>query len=411
MKKFFAAGMAVVMLLGMLSGCSDSYRLSEFDLDVGDEFTFGKYHGEEIEWEVLSRNFLVEEGKIRVQFYSKYVLDCQPFDEDGDEVSWADCSLRVWLNDDFFKEAFSAKEQKQICETSYFNLYGDDRYLTDKVYLQTYVTYRMRPDDAMCKATDYAEEQGVTTEHGYAKYWGRDIIQATFASSAERSGKLEYPMVFDSEGKMSTADKTLEHLYDADDIGVRPIICVEFQAPIDKRDINPGDIVTFGSYEKDPIEWIVASKDENEFTLLSRYGLLDKRMDKGEVDSFEETSLHDWLIDDFYNDSFTDKQKKRMVESDNGDYVRLMGWDELKECLRDMGYELYAGYTKAFYDDHPELADELPSLQKVIDEWWIMDMSDKQDNAFRTYDPARMGGYADAGDERSVRPVITITIG
>jgi hypothetical protein len=32
MKKFFAAGMAVVMLLGMLSGCSDSYRLSDDEL-------------------------------------------------------------------------------------------------------------------------------------------------------------------------------------------------------------------------------------------------------------------------------------------------------------------------------------------------------------------------------------------
>ena len=110
MKKFFAAGMAAVMVLGMLAGCSNSIRMSKFDLDVGDEYTFGKYHGEEIEWEVISRNFLVEEGKIQVQLYSIYVLDCRPFDEDGDEVSWAECSLREWLNNDFFKEAFSAAE-------------------------------------------------------------------------------------------------------------------------------------------------------------------------------------------------------------------------------------------------------------------------------------------------------------
>ena len=48
MKKFFAAGMAAVMILGVFTGCSNSIRLSKFNLDVGDDFTFGKYHGEEI---------------------------------------------------------------------------------------------------------------------------------------------------------------------------------------------------------------------------------------------------------------------------------------------------------------------------------------------------------------------------
>ena len=87
------------------------------------------------------------------------------------------------------------------------------------------------------------------------------------------------------------ADKKLRNLYDADDVGVRPIICVEFKAPIERKDIEQGDIVTFGSYEKNPIEWVVTSNDKDGITLLSRYGLLDKRMDKGEPERFEETSL------------------------------------------------------------------------------------------------------------------------
>lgn len=410
MKKFFAAGMSAVMFLGILAGCSNSVRLSKFNLDVGDDFTFGKYHGEEIEWEVLSRNFLVEEGKIQVQLYSKYVLDCQPFDEDGGEVSWAECSLREWLNNDFFKEAFSATEQKQIRETSYYNLYGDDRFVTDKVYLQTQINYRFKPEDAQCKPTDYAEDQGVAVENGYAKYWGRDIISATSIYGGNNGKPLNYPMVFDSEGKMSVADKELEHLYDADDVGVRPIICVEFQAPIEKREIEPGDFVTFGSYEKDPIEWIVISKDKDGITLFSRYGLLDKRMDKGEPGSFEETSLHDWLNDDFFDESFSAKEKKRMVEFDNDDYVRLITVDELKESFKKISFALYTGYTKAFYEDHPELADEFPSQQKIIDEWWMMDMAKDQENAFRTCDAAYRGKNVDAGEERSVRPVIKISI-
>ena len=410
MKKFFAAGMAAVMMLGIFTGCSNSVRLSKFDLDVGDEYTFGKYHGEEIEWEVISRNFLVEEGKIQVQLYSRYVLDCQPFDEDGDEVSWAECSLREWLNNDFFKEAFSATEQKQIRETSYFNIYGDDRFLTDKVYLAAYTEYRFKPDEAKCKPTDYAEDQGVAVENGYAKYWGRDIITATFRADDTASTPLSYPMTFDSEGRLSVADKKLRNLYDADDVGIRPIICVEFKAPIERKDIEQGDIVTFGSYEKNPIEWVVTSNDKDGITLLSRYGLLDKRMDKGEPESFEETSLHDWLNDDFYNDSFTAKEKKRMVEFDNDDYVRLLSSAEVKECFKIISDKLYTGYTKAFYEDHPELADKMPNQQKIVDEWWLMDLSTGHENAFKTCDPVHLGRYADAGEERSVRPVIKISI-
>lgn len=410
MKKIAAFGLAAVMLLGTLTGCYNSYKLSKFDLDVGDDFTFGKYHDEEIEWEVLSRNFLIDEGKIRVQLYSKYVIDCQPFDEDG-ETSWADCSLREWLNDDFIKEAFSAKEQKQLAETSYFNIYGDDRFLTDKVYLMSYLRYRMTPEDAMCKATDYAEEQGVATEDGYARYWGRDIIQTVSTSSSDKGfGQFDYPMVFDYDGTMSVADRKLEHLYDAEDIGVRPIICVEFKAPIDKKDIEAGDIVTFGTYDEEPIEWLVADNDKDGITLLSRYGLTEKRMDKKDVDSFEESSLYEWLNDDFYTESFNAKQQKMMVTFDSDNYVTLLSVDEFKECRRAMGFEIYAGYTKAFYDDHPELKDEFPSNQKILDQWWLRDVKSEEDHTFSVYNPTRSFTAAHADEYCSVRPVIKIYI-
>ena len=112
MKRVFSIMIIIVMMLGILAGCNDGYTLKDFDLDVGDKVILGKYQDEDIEWEVMSRNFLINEGKVRVELFSKYALDCVPFNEDG-ESSWEDCSLREWLNNDFYEEAFSKTEKKQ----------------------------------------------------------------------------------------------------------------------------------------------------------------------------------------------------------------------------------------------------------------------------------------------------------
>ena len=101
MKRILAMAVTVIMMLGILSGCYNDYRLKEFNIDVGDEIAFGTYQDEEIEWEVLARHFIPEEGTVRIRLLSKYALDCKPFNEDG-ESSWEDSSLREWLNNDFY---------------------------------------------------------------------------------------------------------------------------------------------------------------------------------------------------------------------------------------------------------------------------------------------------------------------
>ncbi len=45
---------------------------------------------------------------------SKYALDSQPFDEQEAGVSWADCSLRAWLNDSFYNSAFDMVEKEVV---------------------------------------------------------------------------------------------------------------------------------------------------------------------------------------------------------------------------------------------------------------------------------------------------------
>lgn len=83
---------------------------------VGEYVEFGRYEqdGDEnngpepIEWEVL------EIDMNRALLISKYVLDCKPYNEEFEEVTWESCSLRKWLNEDFYDTAFTEEEKACI---------------------------------------------------------------------------------------------------------------------------------------------------------------------------------------------------------------------------------------------------------------------------------------------------------
>ena len=85
----------------------------------GDIITFGSYeqdnelsNGKEpIEWIVLSND-----GE-KLLLLSKYALDCQPYNTEQTEITWENCTLRVWLNSDFYNRAFSDTEKAVILKS------------------------------------------------------------------------------------------------------------------------------------------------------------------------------------------------------------------------------------------------------------------------------------------------------
>ena len=85
-------------------------------ISVGDIVTFGSYeqdnsktNGKEpIEWIVLE----LRDGKALL--ISKQALDWQQYNISQQDITWQWCSLRLWLNGSFIKEAFSDEEQAKI---------------------------------------------------------------------------------------------------------------------------------------------------------------------------------------------------------------------------------------------------------------------------------------------------------
>ncbi len=82
------------------------------ELNKGDVFTFGEYdrdnnlgNGKEpVDWIVLG----VDSGELLA--LALHPLDARKYNDAYAEITWADCSLRAWLNDEFLHETFSEDE-------------------------------------------------------------------------------------------------------------------------------------------------------------------------------------------------------------------------------------------------------------------------------------------------------------
>lgn len=113
---------------------------------AGDVVLFGSYeqdnnidNGKEpIQWRVIA----IENGKALL--LSEKILDSKPYNIEPTEVTWETCTLRKWLNNEFFNAAFNTNEKAKIRTTKLINKNnpkygisgGNDT--QDKVFLLSY---------------------------------------------------------------------------------------------------------------------------------------------------------------------------------------------------------------------------------------------------------------------------------
>ncbi len=163
-------------------GEDDPSLPEEIDVKKGDFLKLGSYeqdkdssNGKEpIEWEVLD-----VDGD-RALLISKYVLDVIPYNDVLTNVTWETCSLRTWLNNDFYAEAFSTKEKDRILTTHLVND-NNDYWKTnggndtdDKVFClglqDVFKYYHYEEEDGLrlaispqlvVEGTDYANSKGL----------------------------------------------------------------------------------------------------------------------------------------------------------------------------------------------------------------------------------------------------------
>lgn len=141
---------------------------------------------EPIQWRVLSNT----NGELFV--LAEKILDSRAYNQDNSDVTWETCSLRSWLNNDFFNAAFTSTEQSKIETSTVINddnpWYGTEggNNTNDKLYLLSYAeamnpaygfnsSYSAYDTARRAQGSDYAKSHGlyVSTNSSYLgnSYW------------------------------------------------------------------------------------------------------------------------------------------------------------------------------------------------------------------------------------------------
>ena len=178
---------AAVLLLAVLAavfsaGYAEETKKATVFRSAGNIVTLGRYEQdnnagngpEPIEWIILD----MSEG--RALLLSRHGLDVKPYHAISEDVTWADSTIRTWLNDEFLFQAFNEQERNAILLTDVkndaeqgFPGYGTDggRMTEDKVFLLS----RAEADlyftggnlAKLCSPTTYAISKGAWTSSSY----------------------------------------------------------------------------------------------------------------------------------------------------------------------------------------------------------------------------------------------------
>lgn len=209
---------------------------------VGDKVYFGSYEQdndnsngkENIEWNVLAK----ENNKALV--ISNKILDCRQFNTSYGNVTWENCTLRKWMNDEFLNAAFNKQQQKQIQITNVSALNepsipGDYKYnpcnmTKDKIFLLSnseIKKYFNSEEELICSATNYAVANYAYGDEDrdidLSLWWLRDVVY--------RFGN-NYYYNYDCAGTINTMygiDNGFHSVKRRTCIGVRPAMWIKFQ--------------------------------------------------------------------------------------------------------------------------------------------------------------------------------------
>ena len=196
---------------------------------VGNIVKFGHYeqdnktsNGKEpIEWHVLAHD-----GK-KAFLTSKYGLDVKRYHERNEPVTWETCTLRAWLNDEFYKAAFNQQQQDMIVLTEVHSNVGNE--VMDKVFvlsIEEADKYFANEEARRIGSTKYARKRGAFDDGNTRAYWW----------TRTRGDHEEGVMLFGVKGSQAYIDNKwywecgyYDYRSFSDQVTVRPALWVDME--------------------------------------------------------------------------------------------------------------------------------------------------------------------------------------
>ena len=417
----------------------------------GNICVFGKYQlddvsgNEDMEWIILEKS----DDKILV--ISRYILpEGRPFNDVVDlktGSTWERCTLRTWLNKDFYDAAFSEEEKAAIITTQVDNYRftsGDDdphNYTYDNVFCLSNEEYKNYMSDLPTEAKD---GRFYAVNSSYA-WWLR--------THAEGDDGLLYTMYYHNGVK-----KEGKHNYEM--IGIRPALSIDLNA-VEVKELSEetdvetpsgsttesvvsqpesevleagdvGSIVPFGKYEQDnnkangkeAIEWILLDKQDGKALLLSKYILYyAKYNDMEGAITWEKSSLRDWLNNTFAENAFSATEKTALLQTtlknadnpkkgidggnDTEDLVFCLSYDEVTSYIGDNKDYLVSTFTQSC--EAQKEAEKVEADPPVT--WWLRTPGGFETSALTVGQDGGIGSYGSAAVlPAGVRPAIWVSI-
>ena len=169
MKRYLGLIVTISLMLVFLTSCSGKFDFSS--VKSGDIISFGKYEQdndstngtEPIEWKVLN----VDNENRKALIISKKAIEAFAYEREKEGDSWQDYSLRKWLNNDFYTQAFDDDEKDYIVESptktenySSTGILGSQSTTMDNVFLLS-LDEVMKYSNliGICYPTDYVKER------------------------------------------------------------------------------------------------------------------------------------------------------------------------------------------------------------------------------------------------------------
>ncbi len=329
---------------------------------INDEgyYVFGSYEQdgdisngpEPIEWEILDQN---ENGTLLI---SRYVLDFVEYDQNGEDVTWETCSLRSWMNNDFYDAAFDDEMKASINTVTIVNednpKWGTNggKNTNDKIFclsfseiLKYYSFNSWYSDDwygysqsLIIPSTKYATGSAGTaysftiTNEVYEDWASDENYSEESIGMTGYTWWLRTPGADNGIACAVASDGSMYHnnghFFISRRLGVRPALYINEGAqekPVAEEEstangyINDEGYYVFGSYEQDgdesngpePIEWEILDQNENGTLIVSRYVLDRVHYHNWPSDAtWEKCLLRSWINENFYNTAFDDEEKE-----------------------------------------------------------------------------------------------------
>ena len=189
--------------------------------------TFGSYEQdnnnrngtEDIQW------FVLEKTDDQLLLISCYCLESLAYHSHNTNITWEECDLRKWLNDQFLNTAFNTTEQKIILETTVSAeqnpKYGTTagRNTRDKVFLLSIQEVRKYSEKnakwLKCQATDYVDNNKY---RGNTDWWLRSP-----------GNNAHHAAYVGDDGDIESYGISVNQFSKRNGFGVRPVLWIDIE--------------------------------------------------------------------------------------------------------------------------------------------------------------------------------------